>query len=298
MDGVLAFLHHLAAPSARDGLTDQELLRRFSRERDENAFVTLLQRHGPLVFRVCRGVLPGSHDAEDVFQAVFLILARKAGSLGQVRSLEGWLHMVTVRLARRLRARQRREPHEPVSDEPHAEPADLTWREAQAVLHEEIERLPSSYRQPILLCYFDGLTRDEAAGRLGWTAGVLKGRLERARRLLHRRLQRRGISLAILATVVAPPFTRATVPALLEATTVRAGLAVALGAAPLRSVVSARVAHLIDLGNRSGSGRFAAVALLLSLLSGIGWVCLASAPTDPPRPSREKPFVPPPGAAK
>src|SRR5262245_28229494 len=291
MDGVLAFLHHLAAPSARDGLTDQELLRRFSRERDENAFVTLLQRHGPLVFRVCRGVLPGSHDAEDVFQAVFLILARKAGSLGQVRSLEGWLHTVTVRLARRLRARQHRERHEPILAEPRAEPADLSWREAQSVLHEEIERLPASYRQPILLCYFLGLTRDEAAGRLGWTAGTLKGRLERARKLLHRRLQRRGISLAILATVVTPPLTRAAVPALLEAATARATLAVTLHAEPLRSAVSPRVARLVDLGLHGGMRGFAALVLLVTLLGAVGWACLAAG-RETPGPPLEKSSAP------
>src|SRR5262249_58785985 len=119
--------------------------------------------------------------------------------------------------ARRLRARQQSERHEPFLTEPHTEPADLTWREAQTVLHEEIERLPASYRQPILLCYFLGLTRDEAAGRLGWTAGTLKGRLEPARKLLHRRLQRRGISLAILATVMGQPFTRPPFPPPLHA---------------------------------------------------------------------------------
>src|SRR5262249_29509686 len=152
-------------------------------------------------------VLCHHQDAEDVFQATFLVLARKAGSIRRQQSVSSWLHGVAFRLAQKakVQASRRRAQEKPREPGPSMTALDdLSVRELHQLLHEDLERLPEKYRGPLLLCYWEGKTRDEAAELLGWTPGTLKERLERARNLLRGRLTRRGLapSAALFATLL------------------------------------------------------------------------------------------------
>src|SRR6266480_335314 len=155
----------------------------------------LVRRHGPMVLRVCQRLLHNWHDAEDVCQATFLVLASKAASGHWQASVAGWLHQVAYHLARKAQAAAvRRGVHERhVVDRPVPDLLEtITGRELQAVLDEELARLAEKYRAPLVLCYLEGATRDEAARQLGWALGTLKSRMERGRELLRIRLARRG----------------------------------------------------------------------------------------------------------
>jgi RNA polymerase sigma factor (sigma-70 family) len=182
----------------RAGLPDGDLLRGYLDRRDEAAFAALVERHGPMVLGVCRAVLGNRHDAEDAFQAAFLVLARKAGHIRGRDSVGGWLHAVAYRLALRARAAAaRREAVEANAARAAVASADdLTWGEVRTILHAELAALPQRYREPLVLCHLQGLTQDEAANRLGWTAATLKGRLQRGREVLRSRLERRGLGLS------------------------------------------------------------------------------------------------------
>lgn len=191
------------------GAGDPELLRRFIASNDEAAFRVIAERHGPMVLGVCRRVLGCPYDAEDAFQATFLIFARKAASIRKTASVGGWLHGVAIRVASRLlRDRKRRLRHEqsPKSARPHSPGDDLTWTEVRTGLDDELHKLPDRYREVLVLCYLEGKTRDEAAGQLGLKQSVLHGRLERGRKLLADRLSKRGLTLSagLLAIAVAP----------------------------------------------------------------------------------------------
>jgi RNA polymerase sigma factor (sigma-70 family) len=190
--GVLRYVRRLSAATEE---SDRELLRRFASRGDETAFAALVERHGALVLSVCRSVLRREQDAEDAFQATVLALARRAAAIRDGAALPAWLHGVAYRVARKAQSRSaRRRQHE--GRVPRLAPADerdeLTWRELRAALHEEIQRLPEKYRQPLLLCYWEGSTQGVAARQLGWAQGTLRDRLERGRHLLHLRLVRRA----------------------------------------------------------------------------------------------------------
>jgi RNA polymerase sigma factor (sigma-70 family) len=203
------------------GLTDRQLLERFTASRDaagDAAFVALVTRYGPMVLHVCRQLLGDRHHAEDAFQAVFLVLARKALSIRDPDLVGTWLYGVAIRTARKARARlDRRRRHEesdstgrpsPGSSgfvEPMVQPVEESAiaREQDQVLHDEIERLPSPFRLPVILCYFEGLTLDEAARRLRCPAGTLRSRLARAREKLRRALTRRGFAMSTTAMAAA-----------------------------------------------------------------------------------------------
>jgi RNA polymerase sigma factor (sigma-70 family) len=231
---LLQYLRKLTgAPGVRE-LTDCQLLKRFAAERDEAAFDALVQRHGPMVWGVCRRILHQESDADDAFQATFLVLARKAGSLRWPESVGGWLHRVAHRVAlkARVQAARRSERERSAASARAADAmAEITGRELQQVLDEELLRLPARYRAPLVLCYLEGKTRDEAAEELGWTVGSVKGRLERGRQLLEMRLARRGLafSTALLATALASS-SAAAAPATLQAAAVQ--LAAGAGTAP------------------------------------------------------------------
>jgi RNA polymerase sigma factor (sigma-70 family) len=188
--------------------SDAVLLERFIQGRDESAFAALVARHGAMVLRSCRRIVGDSHEAEDAFQATFLILARKAQSLRRPDALPGYLHSIARRVA--LKARMKAtvfKGRTPLPDElPDAHSDPLSWltaRELLSVLEEEVARLPGPQRSAVLLCCLEGRTQEEAARLLGWTAGSLRGHLERGRNRLQARLLRRGIALLAALAVVA-----------------------------------------------------------------------------------------------
>jgi RNA polymerase sigma factor (sigma-70 family) len=249
-DGVLTgFLHRLRwslQPRATAEATDTDLLKRFLHNREEAAFVALVQRHGPMVLNVCRKLVPNAADADDAFQATFLVLVRRAASIRQPQLLGNWLYGVAHRVAARARmqAARRRIREMPEVEMIAANPPQ-EGSEWSPILHEELNRLPDKYRAPMVLCYLQGKTNQEAAQLLAWPVGTVKGRLTRARELLKKRLTRRGvvISSAFLAAGLAPAAGSAAVPAALAESTVRAALLVAAG--PLASAgVSVSVAAL------------------------------------------------------
>ena len=202
---------------------DHDLLQHFILQGDESAFTMLVKRYGPMVLGLCLRILRHRQDAEDVFQAVFLVLARKAGTIRQRESLAGWLHRVAYRTAMKLRvANARRHARSlPLFDVPQPGPGpDLTFWETQRALEEELERLADKYRAPLLLCCVQGRSRDEAARQLGWSVGVLRGRLDRGRELLRARLARRGMALSavLLPLGISAKSEAAVLPALLSPT--------------------------------------------------------------------------------
>ncbi len=184
--------------------TDEMLLGRFV-ESDgaeaEDAFAALVRRHGSMVFGVCRGVLGSHQQAEDAFQATFLALARKAGSIRNRNVLSSWLYEVAYRVSIRARVlsarRQARERSLPKTAEFASPDQRHVWEDLRPALQEELGRLPEKYRTPVVLCYLEGKTNQEAARLLNWPVGSVKGRLSCARDLLRGRLERRGITLAL-----------------------------------------------------------------------------------------------------
>jgi RNA polymerase sigma factor (sigma-70 family) len=253
--GRVSFLmHHLhrLLGTRREPESDGPLLARYVKQRDEHAFGALLSRHGQLVWSVCRRVTENEQDAEDVFQATFLLLARKAATIRTSASVGSWLFGVAHRLALRARTdASRRRLHEEravrpaVSDKSN----DVTLRELRTVLDEELARLPDTYRAPLLLCYFEELTQEEAATQLGWSKRLVKYRLERGRQQLRARLARRGLtlSLALTGSTLACRVSSAAVPAVLADSTLRWAIAFGQGQ-PVPGVLSARVLTLANGG--------------------------------------------------
>jgi RNA polymerase sigma factor (sigma-70 family) len=205
--------------------SDADLLGRYRDSRDPDALDALVRKHGSLVLAACRKVLPDS-DADDVFQATFLVLMREAKAIRRAGAVGPWLYGVAHRLAlqaRADRARRARIEGRARAKDP-AAPPDLSWREACAALHEELDRLPDGYRLPLLLCYLEGRSRDEAASELGWTVNRVRGQLERGRGRLRKRLEKRGIALSagLLAAVAGDSATAGVPPAQLILAALRA----------------------------------------------------------------------------
>jgi RNA polymerase sigma factor (sigma-70 family) len=229
--------------------TDQELLRRFRAEHDEEAFRALVQRHGSMVLEVCRTALGNQADAEDALQATFLVLVQKAKAIRKEASVGSWLYGVAYRVARNARASSaRRQKHERCcsGQRPTAETDDRSWREVQEVLYEELHKVAERYRAPLVLCYLEGRTHDEAAQVLGVCKATLKKRLERGRALLRTRLVRRGLGpAAVLAFASWPLATASAMPgAVLVSATVKAASLFAEGPAVAGGLVSANVIAL------------------------------------------------------
>ncbi|MDB5309710.1 MAG: hypothetical protein JWO38_3912 [Gemmataceae bacterium] len=274
---------------ARDE-TDRELLDRFSGRMDESAFEILVRRHAGLVLATARRVFGNAHDAEDICQAVFLLLARKAGSRRWQPSVASWLHRTAHYLALKARTaaarRARREGHAAIH--PPADPLDeLTGRELLAVLDEELLGLPESLRAPLVLCYLQGATRDEAAGQLGCQLSTLKKRLERGRGRLHAALTRRGLGLSVglLSTLLSREGAGAAPAALVRLTARNAQGLVAGG--PGDGGISPQVRQLIRGGMgmvgwkkvKAGLG----VLLVGGLLSAAAFSAGEDKPTPPPK---------------
>ena len=265
--------------------TDRELVRAFAATRDEAAFAEIVRRHGPMVLAVCRRVLADAPEADDAFQAVFLVLARRAGSVGRPERLGGWLHGVAVRCARRARsaAAGRRAKEHPMSDVAAPAAADPLWADARPVLDEEIGKLPEKLRAPLVLCELEGLGRAEAAERLGVPEGTLSSRLARAKEALRSRLVRRGLAptLAGVGVILAQSRAAAAVPpALFDAAV---GLA-AGGPAAGAGVVSAAAVGLAqkELTAMLVKKLVLSVAVVVGVLgaAGLGWYGWAAARAD------------------
>jgi RND family efflux transporter MFP subunit len=246
---VLRHLRLLVGWSVTAGQTDAQVLERFIVRKEETAFEELMARHGPMVLAACRQLLREPQDAEDAFQATFLVLVRRAASIGKREQLAGWLYGVAHRVAARIRAQKARQSQRERQgvDIVAVEPSSQTsWDDRQPVIHEEINRLPDKYRLPIVLCYLEGKTRQEAARDLGWTPTALKGRLERARERLRKRLTRRGVTLTVaaLTAIVSPRATA--LPPDLAGSTLKAATLLATGKSLAAGDASAQVISLID----------------------------------------------------
>jgi len=235
-----------------EALTDGELLSRFlnrTPSEAEAAFEAVVRRHGPMVLGVCRHVLNEPQDAEDAFQATFLLLVRKAGSIRNREVLAHWLYEVAYRTAVRVKAnaarrnaRERQGAAMLATGHEH----DVAWIELRPVLHEEISRLPEKYRKPVVLCYLEGKTNEEVAALLEWPVGTVKGRLSRARDLLKSRLTRRGLALSagLLASLFSQNAVLAeVVPSRLVESTVEAAMRISAGEV---GAVSPGVAALLE----------------------------------------------------
>lgn len=221
---VISYLVGLARGPVGGDLSDRELLRQFAVGQDQEAFAALVRRHGPLVLGVCRRLLRQEQDAEDVFQAVFGLLARKADSPFWHESIGNWLYGVAYRLALRARSQAsvRRRHEEQAATMNGTTTAEASQgAELRPLLDEELQRLPEKYRMPLLLCYLHGQSREDAARQLGWSVGAVKGRLERGRDLLRERLVRRGlaVSAALLPGVLGREALAAVPETLIRSTT-------------------------------------------------------------------------------
>jgi RNA polymerase sigma factor (sigma-70 family) len=217
LHAVLDHLRRLHSVSNAAQRSDRELLRAFATRNDQDAFAVVVTRHAPLVWGVCRRILGHHQDAEDAFQATFLILARRAGSVRWQSSVGGWLHTVAERLA--VRARRQAEQRRLQENEANRTPPDASLRDLAAVVDEELRRLPAKYREPLLLHYLEGATAEAAARQLGLSRGTFYNRLTRGRELLRERLSRQGLSLtAPLLAAALTAEAEAASPSVIQAT--------------------------------------------------------------------------------
>src|SRR5262249_37966178 len=247
-DRLTRYLRNLVAGTPARDVSDGDLMKQFVVGRDDGAMTALMRRHAPMVYDLCRRVLRNEQDAEDAFQATFLVLARKAHTLRSQESVGNWLYGVAYRTALKARTaaarRCRREAAAPVRTV--AEPlAELTVHEAQRNVDQELARLPEKYRAPLVLCCLGGLARDRAAPQLRWSPALLKGRLEQARELLRSRLVRRGMTLTagmFSAGLLGSTAQAGLAPALVRSTVKAAGLVASGDTAA--GVVSAQVIAL------------------------------------------------------
>jgi RNA polymerase sigma factor (sigma-70 family) len=287
---ILGHVRKLVAAGALGGLADDELLHKFAADHDEAAFATLVQRHGAMVLGVCRRLVANTHDAEDAFQAAFMVLARKAGARHWQPSIGGWLYAVAYRVASRIRVNARRLPlASRMSLRAAKDPlSEITGRELLQVLDEELNRLPEKYRTPLVLCYLQEATRDEAARRLGCPLGTLKSRLERGREILRRRLGARGVALpmTMLATVLSAEQIGAALPSSLVSGSVRAAVSFASGSTntAAASAQATLLAHGVLRGFLVAKWQAGVLlALLFSVLAvGAGWGLHEGLGTNPP----------------
>jgi RNA polymerase sigma factor (sigma-70 family) len=250
MNAVLQQLRKIALRNVGAGLSDGLLLGLFVEQRDEAAFEALVRRHGAMVWGVCRRMLLNCHDAEDAFQATFLVLVRKARSVVPREIVGNWLYGVAYNTAAKARAvankRRTRERQVPVMPDPEAVTQDL-WLDLQPILDQELSRLPDPYRIPVILCDLEGKTRKEAARQLGWPEGTLSSRLSKARVLLAKRLARHGLTVSggALAVALAQGSASAGYSAALVISTLKASSLLAAGQAAA-GVISSQAAVLME----------------------------------------------------
>jgi RNA polymerase sigma factor (sigma-70 family) len=302
LDPVLRHVRRAAALAGGRDLNDDQLLERFVAGRDGEAFATLVHRYGRLVHSVCRRVLRHEHDTDDAFQATFLVFASRAASIRKTGSVASWLYGVAYRTAMNARRANRRRDAQQTEvdgvskDQPFPR---AVLREVQAILEDEVNRLPEKHRAAFLLCCLEGKSKTEAARQLGWKEGTVSSSLARARKELQRRLARRGVVLSAALGVVAldqAAARAAAAPALVQAT-ITAGLALAAGEAALTDLVSARVAALAKGATQTMATTRLTIAtallLLVGLLTGAG--LLAQRVPAASSPEREQAQEPGPG---
>jgi RNA polymerase sigma factor (sigma-70 family) len=270
---VLRFIRAVRPAVSAGGDSDGQLLNRFVGSGEEAAFVTLVRRHGPMVLSVCRRVLQNLQDAEDAFQATFLVLARQAASIRKRPSLASWLYGVAFRVARKAQAAdiRRRFRERQVPDMPQqASLPEAAWQELRAILDDELNRLPEKYRAPLVLCYLEGKTNEDAAEQLGWTKGTVSGRLARARDLLRGRLTRRGLALSagMLVGLFGAGTAPAAVPGTLLNTTVLAATSFTAGKAALAGAAAALAEGVIRAMFVTKCKIMLGVVLSLGLIAG------------------------------
>ncbi|HEY7308498.1 MAG TPA: sigma-70 family RNA polymerase sigma factor [Gemmataceae bacterium] len=305
---VLEHIRALAAARPDARACDAELLSRFVGRRDEAAFESLLRRHGPMVLRVARRVLDNDADAEDVFQATFLLLARRASTIRKRESVASWLHSVAYRLAVSMRSKRRkRQATEKRAAEarPTETPSASAWSELEGTLHEALAQLPAKYRTPLVYCYLEGWTQEEVARDLGVPLGTLRSWVARGRELLRKRLLRRGIafsatgaSSALLASACA---TAEAVPISLRIATLQAVRLFDVGGNAM-TLVSPQVAMLVRRGMttllvaklKGGAACFLVLALLVA---GSGWAAHRTFGAKPPERNETAGKAPPKQAA-
>jgi RNA polymerase sigma factor (sigma-70 family) len=279
----LACVHALAWEET----SDAELLRRYCAGRDQDAFAELVRRNGPLVLRTCRHVVGAAAAAEDVFQATFVVLVRKASRLRGSGSLAGWLHATAVRLAQEARrTEQRRWRREKRHAQMRlADAGKLTWPDVRETLDAELAALPERYQLPLVLCYLQELSYEEAARRVPCSPGALRGRLERGKRLLRQRLARYGLPVAAPLLVLGAP---APLPAALPRATLATLRATRDGAA-LPPAVTA-------LLGTSRSAKFVAWALAFVLCLAVGFGMTLQGAEETPQGDQPPPPAPTPAA--
>lgn len=251
---VLRQLCRLVGAKSVEELSDRQLLEAFAEHHDPAAFEALVQRHGPLVLGICRRVLQDTHDADDAFQATFLVLARKAGSIRRQEAVGSWLCGTAYRIALKARAaagRRREQERQAGQMAKSNTEVDPQWRELRPVLDEELNRLPPKYRAPLVLCYLQGKTNEAAAKELGWAPGSMSYRLAQAKEMLRTRLLQRGIALTAvtLAAMLTEKASAAVQLPLIDAT-VRASVAYAVGEAASAGI-STKVVALAEAGLKS-----------------------------------------------
>jgi len=244
---LLAFIRRRSSPLS-DLVADGELLHRYTTGRDEAAFELLVRRHGPMVLGVAQRVVRESHAAEDVFQATFLTLARKAKSLRRHDALSGWLYRVALRIALRARTsssvRARSIHVNTTATESQTPNNSLEWSELREILDEEVNKLPERFRTAVVLCYLSGKSTEDAAKEIGCPRGTILSRLANARKRLQGGLSRRGY--AIPATLLASGLASETAPAALNANLVALAMKViqpAIAVAPAVASLSFGVIH-------------------------------------------------------
>ena len=280
LNDVLEFLRKTRAAHELGQQTDGELLKRFVAQKDEASFAVLVERHGRMVLSVCQRVLGDLHLAEDSFQATFIVLARRAASLGVTGSLAPWLYAVARRIALKAKAqtRLRQDRERRFANMPRAETLDYRpWQELRCLLDEEIGLLPEKYRAALVLCYFEGQSQERAAQQLGWPKGTLARRLSRARELLRQQLTRRGITLSagMLAAALCENVGTAALPGGLVMKTVMGATLVAAGQLLGGGHLSARALALVEEAMTTMLGIKGKLALALVAVGlgfgGVSW---------------------------
>jgi RNA polymerase sigma factor (sigma-70 family) len=296
LDSVIQHLRRVVRQDGGGELTDAQLLDNFVRRRDEAAFELLVWRHAALVLGTCRRLLHDRHEAEDAFQATFLVLVRKAASISKRESVGSWLYKVACRIAGRARSRSAKRACCPLpGDLPaRADTDEVLWRDLRPVLDEEVARLPEKYRRPFVLCYLEGHTNEQAARQLGCPTGTVLSRLARGRERLRQRLARRGLVLSggLLAALLPCAAAEAALPAALVKFVVKAAVPYAAGKAAAE-LVSARAAAwtagVLQAMFLTKLKIASAVVLVVALVAtGVGLVGPSLLADPGPAPARQK----------